>query len=95
MTPIETYRFLQVKKMDLKEMMILERMASYNRPMMTGDVVSDATTKSAFASQATVFKYLARLKRKEFIEEVYEARDGRCTYIDITSKGKKLLREWQ
>ena len=94
MTPIETFRFLKTKDVDLTEMMILERLSFYDKPIMTGQMVNDATTNSAFASQATVFKYLATLKDGGFIGEVNEYNDGRCTYIEITTKGKKLLKDW-
>lgn len=95
MTPIETHRFLRTKDLDLTEMMILERLDFYGTPIMTGQIVTDATTNTAFTSQATVFKYLARLKERGFMEEVsYGYSDARCTYIQITSKGKKLLKEW-
>jgi len=94
MTPIETYKFLKNKDVDLKEMALLERLNFFHRPMMTGDVVYDATNGTAFASQATVFKYLARLKDRGFVEEMEEVSDQRCTYILITNKGKKFLKEW-
>jgi DNA-binding MarR family transcriptional regulator len=94
MTPIETFKFLKTKDVDLTEMMILERLAFYDRPIMTGHMVTDATSNSAFASQATVFKYLAKLKERGLIEEVNEYNDGRCTYIEVTTKGKKLLKDW-
>jgi DNA-binding MarR family transcriptional regulator len=94
MTPIETHKWLKTKSLDLTEMMILERLAFYDRPIMTGQMVEDATTNSAFTSQATVFKYLARLKERGFVGEVNEYNDGRCTYIEATTKGKKLLKEW-
>jgi DNA-binding MarR family transcriptional regulator len=95
MTPIETFKFLKTKDVDLTEMMILERLAFYDRPILTGQMVTDATTNSAFASQATVFKYLATLKERGLVGEVKEYNDARCTYIEATTKGKKLLREWK
>lgn len=94
MTPLETFKFIKKKDVDLKEMILLERLEIFNRPMMTGDVVYDATKGSAYASQATVFKYLARLKDRGFIEEIDEVSDARCTYIVITNKGRKFLKEW-
>jgi len=94
MTPIETYKYLKKKDLDLTEMMILERLAFYDRPILTGQMVTDATTNSAFASPATVYKYLAKLKERGFIGEVKEYNDARCTYIEITTKGKKLLQEY-
>jgi DNA-binding MarR family transcriptional regulator len=94
MTPIETHKFLKTKDVDLTEMMILERMALYDRPILTGQMVNDATTNSAFASQATVFKYLATLKERGLLGEVTEYTDARCTYIEITTKGKKILKDW-
>jgi len=94
MTPIETFKFLKTKDVDLTAMMILERLAFYDRPIMTGQMVKDATTNSAFTSQATVFKYLAKLKERGLIGEVNEYNDGRCTYIEVTTKGKKLLKDW-
>ena len=94
MTPIETFRFLKTKDVDLTEMMILERLASHDKPIKTGQMVDDATSNSAFTSQATVFKYLAKLKERGFIGEVNEYNDGRCTYIEATTKGKKLLKDW-
>jgi DNA-binding MarR family transcriptional regulator len=94
MTPLETFKFLKTKDVDLKEMALLERLNFFHRPMMTGDVVYDATKGEAFASQATVFKYLTRLKDRGCVEEIEEVSDQRCTYILITNKGKKLLKEW-
>jgi DNA-binding MarR family transcriptional regulator len=94
MTPIETYKYLKKKDLDLTAMMILERLAFYDRPILTGQMVTDATTNSAFASPATVYKYLAKLKERGFIGEVKEYSDARCTYIEITTKGKKLLKEY-
>ena len=94
MTPLETFRFLNKKDVDLRAMMILERLDFYNRPIMTGQIVTDATTNSAFASQATVFKYLIKLKDRKFVEEIDEVSDQRCTYIQITNNGRKLLKEW-
>jgi Fe2+ or Zn2+ uptake regulation protein len=94
MTPIETFRFLHKKDVDLTEMMILERLNLYDRPMLTGHIVDDATKNSAFASQATVFKYLLRLKKRSLIRECKIIGDARCTYIEITPQGKKLLKEW-
>jgi DNA-binding MarR family transcriptional regulator len=94
MTPIETHKWLKTKSLDLTEMMILERLAFYDRPIMTGQMADDATTNSAFTSHATVYKYLARLKERGLIGEVNKYSDGRCTYIEATTKGKKLLKEW-
>ena len=94
MTPIETHKWLKTKDVDLTEMMILERLASHDKPIKTGQMVDDATTNSAFTSQATVFKYLAKLKERGLIEEVNKYKDGRCTYIEATTKGKKLLKEY-
>lgn len=94
MTPIETHKWLKTKDVDLTEMMILERLASYDRPIKTGQMVDDATTNSAFTSQATVFKYLAKLKERGLIVEVDEYTDARCTYLEATTKGKKLLKDW-
>ncbi len=94
MSPLETFKFLKTKDVDLKEMALLERLNFFHRPMMTGDVVYDATKGEAFVSQATAFKYLARLKDRGLIEDVEEVEDKRCTYVLITNKGKKLLKEW-
>jgi DNA-binding PadR family transcriptional regulator len=94
MTPIETFKFLKNKNLDLTAMMILERMAFYDRPIMTGQMVTDATNNSAFTSHATVYKYLARLKERGLIGDVNEYSDGRCKYIEATTKGKKLLKEY-
>jgi predicted transcriptional regulator len=94
MTPIETYKYLKKKDVDLTAMMILERLNFYDRPILTGQMVTDAKTNSAFASPATVFKYLAKLKGRKLIGEAKEYNDARCTYIQITNKGKKLLKEY-
>ena len=98
MTPIETYKYLKKKDVDLTEMMILERLSHYSHPILTGQIVSDATTVFTFASQATVFKYLTRLKERDLVVNVEvnwkHGDDARCTYIEITPQGKKLLREW-
>lgn len=94
MTPMEIFKFLRKKDLDLTEMILLERMEFFHRPSMTGKIVDDATKGSAFSSQATVYKYLARLKDRGLIEEIDEVEDGRCTYISITTKGQKLLKEW-
>jgi DNA-binding MarR family transcriptional regulator len=94
MTPIETFKFLKTKDVDLTEMMILERLRLCDRPILTGQMVNDATTVFTFASQATVFKYLLRLKSRNLIKKCRIVGDARCTYIEITNKGKKLLREW-
>jgi DNA-binding MarR family transcriptional regulator len=56
--------------------------------------VDDATKNSAFASQATVYKYLLRLKKRSLIRECRIVGDARCTHIEITNNGKKLLKEW-
>jgi DNA-binding PadR family transcriptional regulator len=97
MTPIETYKFLKTKDVDLTAMMVLERLSHYDCPIMTGQIVNDATTVFAFASQATVFKYLTRLKERDLVAEVNweHGGDARCTYIEITTKGKKLLKDWR
>jgi DNA-binding MarR family transcriptional regulator len=94
MTPIQTFKFLKTKDVDLTEMMILERLASHDKPIKTGQMVDDATSNSAFTSQATVFKYLAKLKERGLIVEVDEYTDARCTYLETTTKGKKLLKDW-
>jgi DNA-binding MarR family transcriptional regulator len=96
MTPLETYKFLKTKDVDLTAMMVLESLSHYDYPIMTGQIVNDATTVFTFASQATVFKYLTRLKGRDLIAEVNWERsdDGRCTYIEVTTKGKKLLKDW-
>lgn len=94
MTPIETFKFLKTRDLDLTQMMILERLSFYDRSIMTGQMANDATTNSAFTSHATVYKYLARLKERGLIGEVNKYGDGRCTYIEITTKGKKLLKDW-
>lgn len=96
MTPIETHKWLKKKEIDLTAMMILERLAFYDHPILTGQIVNDATDVFTFASQATVFKYLARLKEQDLIAEVNweHGNDARCTYIEATTKGKKLLKEW-
>jgi Fe2+ or Zn2+ uptake regulation protein len=95
MTPIETHKYLKQKELDLTAMMILERLVFYDRPILTGQVVTDATTNSAFASPATVYKYLAKLKEKKLVtEDKTYGDDYRCTYLVATTKGKKLLKEW-
>ncbi len=96
MTPIETFKFLKTKDVDLTAMMVLERLSHYNHPILTGQIVNDATTVFTFASLATVFKYLSRLKERDLIAEVNweHGSDARCTYIEITTKGKKLLKDW-
>jgi Fe2+ or Zn2+ uptake regulation protein len=95
MTPIETYKYLKQKDLDLTEMMILERLVFYDRPILTGQMVTDATTNSAFASPATVYKYLAKLKERNFVaEDKTYGNDDRCTYLVATRAGKKLLKEW-
>jgi DNA-binding MarR family transcriptional regulator len=94
MTPIETFKWLKTKDVDLTAMMILERLVFYDRPILTGQMVTDATSNSAFTSHATVYKYLARLKERGLIVEVDEYTDARCTYLEATTKGKKLLKGW-
>lgn len=98
MTPIETHKWLKKKDVDLTEMMVLERLSHYNHPILTGQIVSDATTAFTFASQATVFKYLTRLKERDLVVNVEvnweHNNDARCTYIQVTTKGKKLLKEY-
>jgi len=95
MTPIETYKYLKKKDVDLTAMMLLERLVFYDRPILTGQMVTDAATNSAFASPATVYKYLAKLKERNLIaEDKTCGTDDRCTYLVATTKGKKLLKEW-
>ena len=94
MTPKETFRFMQDKKMDFKEMMLLEQLETYPKEVLTQQVINDAM-KEKISSPATTYKYLARLKRRKFAKDVtIKDQDERCHYIVIAEAGKELLKEW-
>ena len=94
MTPKQAFRFMQDKKMDFKELMLLEQMATYPKEVLTQTLVNDAV-KERISSQATTHKYVARLKRRKFIKDVrVRGQDERCHYIAVTDEGRDLIGEW-
>ena len=95
MTPKQAFRFMQDKKMDFKELMLLEQMTTYAEHVLTQSVVNDAL-REKISSPATTHKYLARLSRRKFIKDVYiKGQDQRCHYIVVTDAGRDLIREWK
>ena len=94
MTPKETFRFMRDKKVDFKEIMLLEQLATYPKEVLTQQVVNDAF-REKISSQATTYKYLSRLKRRKFVKDVtVKDQDERCHYIVIAEAGKELLLQW-
>ena len=94
MTPKEAFRFMKAKRMDFKELMLLEQLSSYSDLTLTNQVVMDAM-KEKISSPATTYKYLARLKRKNYVKDFrVKDQDERCHYISITKDGKDLLKAW-
>ena len=94
MTPKQAFRFMQDKKMDFKELMLLEQMTTYAEHVLTQSVVNDAL-REKISSPATTHKYLARLSRRKFIKDVYiKGQDQRCHYIAVTDLGINLIKEW-
>ena len=94
MTPKEAFLFMKTKRMDFKELMILEQMSSYSDHALTNQVVIDAM-KEKISSPATTYKYLARLKRRKYVKDIrFKDQDERCHYISITEAGKELLQQW-
>jgi DNA-binding PadR family transcriptional regulator len=94
MTPKQAFRFMQTKKLDFRALMLLEQMASYPKEVLTQQLVNDAIQEK-ISSPATVYKYLARLKRRKYIKDItHKGQDQRCHYIVVTDEGKSLLKEW-
>jgi DNA-binding MarR family transcriptional regulator len=94
MTPKQAFRFMKAKKVDFKELMLLEQMASYPKEVLTQQLVNDALLEK-ISSPATTHKYLARFKRRRFVKDVkHKGQDQRCHYIVVTDEGKSLLKEW-
>ena len=94
MTPKEAFLFMTKHRMDFKELMLLEQLSSYSDLTLTNQVVIDAM-KEKISSPATTYKYLARLKRKNYVKDFrVKDQDERCHYILITKDGKDLLKEW-
>jgi DNA-binding MarR family transcriptional regulator len=95
MTPIESHKFMQTKKMDIKALMILELLSKRVSPVMTHTLVIEAAQEN-ISSPATTYKYLERMKGRAYVKEVIlKDQDNRCTFIAVTEEGKKLLRAWQ
>lgn len=95
MTPIQAFKFIKEKKLDFKELMLLEQMNSYSERVLTNQVVIDAL-KEKISSQATTYKYLARLKRKKYVKDIrVKDQDERCHYIAVTDAGRDLIGEWR
>ena len=85
---------MKAKRMDFKELMLLEQMSGYSDLALTNEVVMDVM-KEKISSPATTYKYLARLKRKNYVKEIrVKDQDERCHYISITEAGKELLQQW-
>ena len=94
MTPIQAFRFMKLKRLDFKALMILEQMNGYPSRVLTNQVVMDLV-KEKISSPATTYKYISRLKKHKYINDVrVKGQDQRCHYIEITDTGKELIREW-
>ncbi len=94
MTPKETFRFMRDRKMDFKELMLLEQMTTYPKEVLTQQLVNDAMREN-ISSQATTHKYVARLKRRKLLKDVHvKDQDERCHYIAVTAAGINLIKEW-
>lgn len=94
MTPMQAFKFIKEKKLDFKELMLLEQMTTYPKEVLTQTLVNDAM-KENICSQATTHKYVARLKRRKYVKDVrVRGQDERCHYIAVTDEGRDLIGEW-
>ena len=94
MTPKQAFRFMKANRMDFKELMLLEHMATYTEHVLTQRLVTDAFSEK-ISSPATTHKYVARLKRRKYVKDIrVKDQDERCHYIGITEAGKELLKQW-
>ena len=94
MTPIESHKFLSTNKISLTELMLLEVISKHDA-VLTGTVVDVAVIEYGFSSQATVFKYLAKMKRRRLVLNVQiRGQDQRCSYIRANESGRNILLNW-
>ena len=91
MKPLSLFQILNDVRLDLKEIIALEIISTYKEPELTQVLVADCRMNK-ISSPATSYKYIMRLKRRRFIEDVdVKGADKRIHYIQITNKGREFL----
>ena len=82
---------LKDSRLDIRELLVLDILSEYPEREPTQTLVT-ACLKKNVSSQATTHKYISRLKRRRYIDNVYvKGADKRMRYIKITTKGLELL----
>ena len=91
MKPLTLFQTLKDLRLDLREVLALEIMSEYSEREPTQTLIT-ACLKRGVSSQASTHKYIARLKRRRYIEDVpVKGADKRIHYIRITDKGRDFL----
>ena len=91
MKPLTLFQMLKDLRLDLREVLALEILSEYSEREPTQTLIT-ACFKRGVSSQASTHKYIARLKRRRYIEDVFvKGADKRIHYIRITDKGREFL----